>query len=122
LDDLVWDNSEELPFRERFLAAFSQFLRFFLAHPKEFRFGEQYHFSPLCNSECNTTGDSQKVRDLLLQAREQKVVKNLPLVVLESIAFGPIASLAKENATRGIPVDEKMIEQIVQACWDALKQ
>ncbi|ABA87546.1 transcriptional regulator, TetR family [Syntrophotalea carbinolica DSM 2380] len=121
LDDLVWNNSEDLPFRERFLSAFSQYLRFFLAHPKEFRFGEQYYFSPFCDSESDTTGDNQKVRELLLQAREQKVIKDLPLVVLESIAFGPIVSLAKEHAIRAIPVDEKMIEQIVQACWDGLQ-
>jgi AcrR family transcriptional regulator len=122
LDDLVWDNSEDLPFRERFLAAFSQVLRFFLVHPKEFRFGEQYHFSPFCDSECNTPGDNQKVRELLIQAREQKVIKDLPLVVLESIAFGPIVSLAKEHANRGISVDEEMIKEIVQACWDGLER
>ncbi|NLC70714.1 MAG: helix-turn-helix transcriptional regulator, partial [Desulfuromonadaceae bacterium] len=52
---LAWENFEELPIKERLLAALRQFLRYFLTHPKEFKFGEQYHFSPYFNSEPATS-------------------------------------------------------------------
>lgn len=122
IDAIALENVGELAMQERFLQAFSQILRYFLANPKEFKFVEQYHFSPFCDLECRTTGENEKFRDLLMQAREQKVIKDAPLLVLESIAFGPIASIAKEHASRGTLIDEEMIEQIVQACWDGLKR
>jgi AcrR family transcriptional regulator len=119
---LEWDNFDDLPFRERFLAAFSQLLRYFLSNPKEFIFGEQYYFSPFFNPESAAGEGTQKLRDLLVQAREEQAIRDVPLVVLESLAYGPIVALAKEHASRGIPVDEEMIGQVIQACWDGLKK
>ncbi|MFA5516492.1 MAG: TetR/AcrR family transcriptional regulator [Desulfuromonadales bacterium] len=122
IDAVALENVADLAMPEHFLQAFSQILRYFLANPKEFKFVEQYHFSPFCDLECRTTGESEKFRNLLLQAREQKIIKDAPLLVLESIAFGPIAAIAKEHASRGTRIDEKLIEQIIQACWDGLKR
>ncbi len=115
--------SERLPIRERFFRALSGILRFALDNPREFKFMEQYHFSPLCERDCRTTtGENETIRNLLLEAREQGMIKDLPIVLLEAIAFGPLMAIAKEHATHGIPVDETTVGQIVQASWDALER
>lgn len=111
-----------LPVKDCLIQGFSRILRYFLANPKEFKFVEQYHFSPLFDENCSSAGENQRFRDLLLRAQSEGVIKEAPLLVLKSIAFGPIVNLAKEHASRGTPVDEGMIEQIVQACWDGLKK
>jgi AcrR family transcriptional regulator len=122
IDSIALENSEGMTIRERFLQAFSRILRYFLTNPKEFKFVEQYHFSPLCERGCSTTGENESLRNLLVQACEQKVIKEAPLLILESIAFGPILLVAKEHASHGTPINEDMIEQIVHACWDGLKR
>lgn len=122
INGIAFDNSSDMPIRERFFQALTRLLRYFLANPKEFKVVEQYHFSPLYEGECCTTGENENFRKLLTYAREQKAIKDAPFLVLGAIAFGPIISIAKEHASRGSAVDDAMIEQIVQACWEGLKR
>lgn len=123
IDNLALENTpEEWPIQERFLQAFSHILRYFLQNPRIFAFMEQYHFSPLRERGCNAPAENEKFRELLILAREQKAIKDAPLFVLEALAFGPIASVAKEHASRGTAIDEETISLVVQGCWDGLKR
>lgn len=116
------DEPEGMPIRERFIRAFSRILRYFLDNPKIFLFVDQYHFSPLRDRGVSTVGENEKLRMLLIQAREEKVIKDAPLLVLESIAFGPPAAIAREHASCGTPISDDVIDAVVQACWDGLKR
>ncbi len=49
IDSLAWESSENMLFRERFLAAFSICLPYCLANSKEFNSGKQYRYSPFLN-------------------------------------------------------------------------
>jgi len=62
------------------------------------------------------------IKNLLLFARDQQIIKDAPLPVLESLAFGPAVALAKEHGVRQLPVDEEMIRIVVEASWDGLKR
>jgi AcrR family transcriptional regulator len=113
----------QMPVRERFIRTISGILRFVIENPKEFIFAEQYHFSPYNTAEEEGSLErNSPIRYLLLQAREEQIFKNLPLLLLESMVFGPIVSLAKEHASRGTPISEEMIRLTAEACWDALKR
>lgn len=112
----------EAPVRERFLTNFSKLLRYFLENPQEFKFIEQYHFSPFNEGECCSANDNKCLSNLLVEAREQGLFKNAPLQVLKALAFGPIASLAKEHVSRALPIDDEMIRVTIAACWDGLKR
>lgn len=111
-----------LPVRERFIQAFSRLLHYFLENPEEFKFVEQYHFSPYGDRGYRSEEGNQTLRDLLLEAREQQFIKDAPLFFLEAVAFGPISSLAKEHATRGVAIDADLVQMAVEACWDGLKR
>ena len=121
-DRIFGDEQEELPLRERFILIFSRLLRFFLESPREFKFMEQYYYSPFSTRE--EGGDQKKdaVKRLLTSGREQQIIKDAPLPVLEAIAFGPVVALAKEHSNRNLPVDETMVRRTVEACWDGLKR
>lgn len=112
----------DMPVQDQFFEVFSQLLLYFLENPKVFKFAEQYHFSPLADRESDPPRETSPVRPLLLRARDEKIIKDLPLLVLESVVFGPIVSIAKEHSSQGTPISGEMIQQVVQACWDGIKR
>lgn len=120
--EIYADASPARPLRERYTSAMTRLLRFFLGNPREFRFMEQYYFSPFSagDNDCAPPEADETIRELLLSARDQQLVKDAPLPVLQALAYGPIVALAKEHNNRNQPVDETMIQQIVEASWDGL--
>jgi AcrR family transcriptional regulator len=114
---------QQEPVRGRFLFLFARLLRFFIDYPLEFRYLEQFHYSPYgvaCQEEI--AAEENNIRALLLEGRDQQILKDAPLPLLEAIAFGPIVALAKEQISGRVQVDEAMIRCTVEACWDGLKR
>jgi len=110
----------DMSLRDRLLRTLANLLRYFLENPTEFKFLEQYFFSSLGEQEIRKTEEKQTILQLLLQAREQGLIKDAPLLVLEAIVFGPITALAREHANRGTPIDETMCRLTIEACWDGV--
>ncbi|MDT8423127.1 MAG: TetR/AcrR family transcriptional regulator [Desulfuromonadales bacterium] len=113
--------TDEKPVRERFLATFTELLHYFLENPDEFKFLEQYHFSPFDKHSNYSRSEDNPLRKLLSHARQQQLIKDAPMLFLEAIAFGPLVALAKEHANHGTPVDAETVRLTIEACWDGLK-
>lgn len=118
--------TQEKPFRERFMHLVTGLLKFFITHPQEFKYVEQFHNSPYGvafrrdriinhSEECGVYGE------LFKQGMAQQVLKDLPLVLLFDLAFGPIVSVARNHILGFIQLDDVLIERIAAACWDSLK-
>jgi TetR/AcrR family transcriptional regulator, repressor of fatR-cypB operon len=116
------DVPEDMPLRQRIVRILSNLLSYFLEHPAEFKFVEQYHFSPVSERGGRLPEENTTIRNLLLRAREEQIVKDAPLLCLEAVAFGPIASLVKEHVSRGTPLDDETVHWTIEACWDGLKR
>lgn len=116
------DPREGTPIHDQFLQTFSRLLFYFLDNPQEFKFLELYHFSPFSERGYSDTGKNEALKNLLLLAREQQLIKDAPLLFLEAVAFGPIISLAKEHANHGTCISEEIVRLTVEACWDGLKR
>lgn len=108
--------------RERLLCSLEKLLLFLLNNPQEFKFIEQYYFSPFSERELLRIEEHNIIHHLLIQARDQQIVKDAPLLVLEALVFGPITALAKEHANRGVDIDEEICRLTIQACWDGIKR
>ncbi len=109
--------------QQRFFIAFTRMLREFIRNPLEFRFIEQYHFSPYssCHDEdAEINKDDEYIR-LFRELHAAGLIKDLPRMVLKSLTFGPLVALAREHESRPFPIDDTMVEATVQACWDAIK-
>ncbi len=119
----------EAPFRERFVHLVSGLLQYFIDSPLEFKYIEQFHHSPYgvafrrdkmlgqddpedCNIYC----------ELFKQGVTQQVIKDLPLVLLFDLSFGPIISVARNHILGFIHLDAALVRQIAEACWDSLKR
>ncbi len=115
------------PLRERFLYLISGLLRYFILHPLHFRYMEQYFNSPygiaLHRDRLLGKSDNQDIlMDIFERGIEQHAIKRLPKAVLFSLAFGPMISLMRDHVMGFVVLEPPLIDQITEACWDAIKR
>ena len=117
------NQSEKVPLREQFIRISKTILTFFIQNAHEFRFLEQYFNSPYGLEKVRSEGfnDGDPTQVILRLAKEQQVVKDLPLDLLSLISYAPIPFLARDHVGRFISLDEDSIHSIAVACWDAIK-
>jgi len=120
---IITDLPAESDLKQRFFAFFERMLQEFISHPLEFRFLEQYHYSPYstCHEEDAEASDDELLK-LLRDLRNAELIKELPRVVLKALTFGPLSSLAREHESRPFPIDDELIKITIQSCWDAIKR
>jgi len=119
--------SEEKSVRERFLHLGTALLRFFIDHPLYFRYTEQYHNSPYGASlrrdrMMSRADDPNLFLDVFEEGIVQKVLKDLPIYVLFPLALGPMIFLMRDHTLGHIVLDDGLIRQLVEACWDGIKR
>jgi AcrR family transcriptional regulator len=112
---------------ERFIHLGSALLRYFIANPLDFRYLEQFHNSPYGvavrrDKLIDKRGGCDVFRELFEEGASGQIMKKLPLVVLFALAFGPILAVARDHTLGFIELDEAMITNTVEACWDAVKR
>ncbi len=118
---------EENTIEERFFHLATGLLRFFISSPLEFKYVEQFHNSPFGvafrrDRVLGNTNGCDIYRTLFEQGVEQGNLKELPLVLLFDLAFGPIVSVARNHILGFITLDDKLVNKVVSACWDSLKR
>jgi AcrR family transcriptional regulator len=115
------------PFRERFLYLGTALLKYLMTHPLYFRYIEQYHNSPygVClrkDKMMKQADDHDIFQELFEQGMAQQVLKDLPLFVHFALAFGPLITLIRDHILGFAILDDSLIEQAVEACWDGIKR
>ncbi|PKN38280.1 MAG: TetR family transcriptional regulator [Deltaproteobacteria bacterium HGW-Deltaproteobacteria-2] len=118
--------SEDQPLKERFLYLIRELLRYFIAHPLHFRYMEQYFNSPYGISLhrdrlLGRSGNHDILMDIFAEGIEQQVLKELPKAALFSLAFGPLISLMRDHILGFVNLDENLIKQATEACWDGIR-
>jgi TetR/AcrR family transcriptional regulator, repressor of fatR-cypB operon len=117
----------EQTLHERFVFLMRKLLRYFIAKPLHFRYMEQYYNSPYGillrrDRVLAKSGKRDIVTNLFEEGVRSKILKDLPNIVLFSLAFGPIVSLIREHVLGFIAIDDALINQITDACWDGIKR
>lgn len=117
---------EGRPIREQYLHVWQQVVNYFLASPLELRFIEQFHNSPFGVACRRDRIFGKKDKDVITRlfevARQQQIIKDLPLPVLLALTFSPLADLCRDHILRFIVLDKALIAQTAEACWDAVKR
>ena len=125
---ILWEGDPiSKPIRERFIHLWTALLKYFIAHPLYFRYIEQYHNSPYGVSWrrdkiLSKTDDRDIFKNLFEEGIAQQVTKGLPLSMLFALAFGPLVALARDHTLGFVILDDTLIAQIVEACWDGIKR
>ncbi|EFK10761.1 transcriptional regulator, TetR family [delta proteobacterium NaphS2] len=122
----------EAPIREQYLRMGFNLFHFLMENPKIQAFNEQYFNSPFGISRKREmlVLDRSKMDEkesnvgvaFLESAREQQILKDLPMPVLMSLAFAPIVYLVRDVSFGVFNLDSRTVQKTVEACWDALKR
>jgi AcrR family transcriptional regulator len=117
----------EKPIRERFLHLCTSLLHYFIENPLDFRFLEQFFNSPygVEHRRDKILGKKEGCdvfRKLFEDGISQQVMKDLPIVILFDLAFGPILAVARDHILGFIALDEVLITWTVEACWDGVRR
>ena len=129
---ILLDHDPEAPIQEQYLRLSFNIFNFLLENPKPQAFLEQYFNSPfgishkremlLVDRTKKDTEQFHLVDDLLESAKEQQIVKELPLPVLTALTFGPIIFLVRDVSSGLFDLDSRTVQKTVEACWDAVKR
>ena len=119
--------SAERPIRERFLHLNRELFRYFIGSPLHFRYVEQYHNSPygvVCrrNKILGESDNKDVFQKLFEDGLAQQVMKDLPMLILFSLSFGPLISAVRDHILGFFDLNDTLIDQITEACWDAVKR
>lgn len=116
--------SAELPLRERFRRIWINVARFYVDHPLEAAFMEQYTNSPYLKPETADVHAEQfaPFHEFIEKGIYEGVLKDLPPEVFASLTLEVAISLAKKHRYGTITLDDDTLERAVDACWDAVKR
>jgi hypothetical protein len=60
-------------------------------------------------------------KELFLEGIKQQVLKDLPILMLYSLGFGPLVSLTRDHIFSLLLLDDELIDKAVEACWDGVR-
>jgi AcrR family transcriptional regulator len=116
--------AEDLSLRDRFRTLWLNMLHYYMQHPQETAFIEQFDNSPYMTAEVKEAHaeDFEPLLRFFHYAFREGVFKEMPLGMLGSFTVGVAVSLAKQHAAGELMLDEGTQELAMNACWDALKR
>ncbi|MBP1711122.1 MAG: transcriptional regulator, tetR family [Deltaproteobacteria bacterium] len=118
------------PVKEQFFYVFGELCRYLITHPLHFRYMEQYFNSPygiskrrdkLLGKNINRDGHDT-LTGIFEEGISHQILKDLPIIVLSSLAIGPMLYLIRDHTLGFVELEESLIRQITEACWDAIKK
>jgi AcrR family transcriptional regulator len=116
--------SEDLSLRERFRTLWLNMLHYYMDHPQETAFMEQFDNSPYMTPEVQEayTEYYGPLMRFFQYAFQEGVFKEMPLVMLSTFTLEVAVSLAKHHASGALTLDDATKELAMRATWDALKR
>lgn len=113
--------------QKRFVQLITSLIEYLYRHPLEFKFLEQYYSSPYGIDKKRAKflredrADQSNLIANFFFSGQGRVIKDIPLPLYIAMIFGPITFLLHDSFSGLVALDEKLIEQTAEACWDAIK-
>ena len=125
--NIVEESAEGHPISERLLQLGISFMKYMINNPIYFRYIEQFFHSPyglkLRRDKVLSAKDDNNVFDkVFLEGIHQGVVKDLPVVVICALWFGPMMAMLRDHISDIFILNDQLIHQISKACWDGIKR
>jgi AcrR family transcriptional regulator len=116
--------SEDMSLQARFRTLWFNMLHYYLDHPQEMAFVEQFVNSPYMTPEVKRAyvEGYEPILQFFRYAFQEGVFKEMPMEMLGAFTLGVAVSLAKLHASGELTLDEGTKELAMSACWDALKR
>ena len=120
---ILADYHESDPLRDRFRRILLNSLHFFMHHPAETAYLEQFANSPYCtpSSEAAYKQEFNLLEDLLQHAIREGVIKDVPFEMIMTFTSSVVMDLAKKHISGALVLGDTLQDLAVQMCWDALR-
>jgi len=99
-------------------------IRYYIHRPLESAFLEQYTRSPYYSFEIEVE-TSQYYMPLLegfQRGQQEMIIKDFPGPVIHTLTVDVATSLAQKHVAGFINLTDELIEEIIDACWEAIRQ
>jgi AcrR family transcriptional regulator len=122
---LLAGSPQSLPVADAFKQIWLNAYRFYRAHLCEARFLEQYKHSPFHQAtavptEVAADDDFAFLNRIFAADPADRPIKDLPFDVIYELTLGVAARVALRHAVDESANDDHMLEQIAEACWQAV--
>lgn len=119
---LLKDYDPDAPLRTRFETLWRNIFEYCLAHPREFRFAEQYGFSPfLADIRKSIQIDFPKeILAFYEDGYRDGLFKPLPPQILSALISGPLNALVTRVLGGVVKPSPATLLDVMDACWDAI--
>src|SRR5690606_32524656 len=119
---LLKDYDPDAPLRTRFETLWRNIFEYCLAHPREFRFAEQYGFSPFL-ADIRTSIQIDFPKEVLAfdeDGYRDGLFKPLPPQILSALISGPLNALVTRVLGGVVKPSPATLLDVMDACWDAI--
>ena len=120
---ILRDYDETLPIRDIMRTYWFNAFEFISNYPEDFQYTEQF-----ANSAYSTLVDKDEVDKyfapmftVVKSGIQQKIIKDVPLEILQIFMFYPVLILANHRLCAGFDCSHKNIETAFNMAWDAIK-
>jgi len=108
--------------REQFHVFWRNLSAFARDEPRAFRFLELHHHAPYLDeaSLAMETASLAPVGEFLARTEAEGITKPMPAAALVSIVWGAFVRLIKSEQEGHLELTDELLQQVEQACWDAI--
>jgi AcrR family transcriptional regulator len=109
--------------RDEFYLKWRNILRFFLDHPDEARFLEQYSASPFISPELTEEKNRRNahLKVLIARGRETGVIREIDYHTVAVLMWGTVHQLHQLQASGIRQVSEELVDGIFRVVWDGMR-
>lgn len=111
------------PIRQQLRLALGNILRYFVAHPTEAAFIQQYTHSPYSRPDIEERAKEHylPIMRAIKQAEQEQVIKPFPEAVSAALTLDVAMSLAQKHEAGFVTMTDALIDDVVDALWEALR-
>ena len=112
------------PLRAQIRQIWGNIFRYFIKHSRESAFLEQYTNSPYYRPQIDAEVSEyyMPVVGCFERAQQEMIIKDFPEAVITTLTVDVASSLAQKQAAGLIDLTDELVEQIIDALWEAIRQ
>ena len=112
------------PLRAQIRQIWEDTFKYCLRHPQEVIFMEQYKTSPYYRTEVEADVSQYfaPIISCIERARQEMIIKDLPQSVIATLTLDVASSLAQKQSAGLINLTDELVEQIIDALWEAIRE
>ncbi|MBI1388778.1 MAG: TetR family transcriptional regulator [bacterium] len=120
-------SESEHSIQDRFLHLGKSMLKYLIDNPTHYKYLEQFFNSPYGVEQrriklLGEKGKENAILRIFTDGVEQGEMKDLPVVALCALSFGPIMTMARDHILGFFTLDDELITQTIDSCWSGIKK